>query len=110
PAAIMAYLGRYAQPKRIFPLIVLAPEFTATHARDIGLITQVAPRAELRATVDELIQHVLAMDVDAVRQCKSFFQAALGESIDDTFARATDLLTARTLQLQAGRPGRQRRE
>ena len=28
PAAIMAYLGRHALPKRIFPLVVLAPDIT----------------------------------------------------------------------------------
>jgi enoyl-CoA hydratase/carnithine racemase len=103
PAAIMAYLGRYALPKRIFPLILLAPEFTATHARDIGLVTQVSPRAALRGDVDELIRRILAMDPDAVRQCKAFFQAAQEAAIDDNFAAATDLLTARTLRLLAAR-------
>ena len=101
PAAIMAYLGRYALPKRIFPLILLAPEFTAAHARDIGLVTQVCPRAALRGEVDELVRRILAMDPDAVRQCKAYFQAAQDGSIDDNFSRATDLLTARTLRLQA---------
>jgi len=103
PAAIMAYLGRYALPKRIFPLILLAPDFSASHARDIGLITQVAPRASLRAEVDELIRRILALDPDAARQCKAYFQAAQDATIDDNFARATDLLTARTLRLQTAR-------
>jgi len=103
PAAIMAYLGRYALPKRIFPLILLAPDFSASHARDIGLITQVAPRASLRAEVDELIRRILALDADAARQCKAYFQAAHDATIDDNFARATDLLTARTLRLQTAR-------
>jgi methylglutaconyl-CoA hydratase len=103
PAAIMAYLGRYALPKRIFPLILLAPEFTAIHARDIGLVTQVSPRAALRGDVDELIRRILALDPDAVRQCKAFFQAAQEAAIDENFAGAIDLLTARTLRLQAAR-------
>src|ERR1044071_842960 len=62
PAAIMAYLGRYALPKRIFPLILLAQEFTARHARDIGLVTQVCSRDALRGEVDGLIRSILAMD------------------------------------------------
>lgn len=103
PAAIMAYLGRYALPKRIFPLILLAPDFTATHARDIGLVTQVARREALRGDVDDLIGRILAMDPDAVRQCKAFFQAAQETALDDNFARATDLLTTRSLRLLAGR-------
>jgi methylglutaconyl-CoA hydratase len=103
PAAIMAYLGRYAQPKRIFPLILLAPEFSAAHARDIGLVTQVARRDALGDDVDEIVQRILAMDAEAVRQCKAYFQAAHGGELDDNFARATDLLTARTVQLLARR-------
>lgn len=103
PAAIMAYLGRYALPKRIFPLILLAPDFTATHARDIGLVTQVSRRDALRGDVDDLIRRILAMDPDGVRQCKAFFQAAQDGALDDNFSRATDLLTARSLRLMAGR-------
>ena len=57
----------------------------------------------LRGDVDELVQRILAMDADAVRQCKAYFQAAHGGALDDNFARATDLLTARTLQLLARR-------
>jgi enoyl-CoA hydratase/carnithine racemase len=103
PAAIMAYLGRYALPKRIFPLILLAPDFTAAHARDIGLVTQVSPRAALRGDVDDLVRRILAMDPEAVRQCKAFFRAAQDAALDDNFANATDLLTARTLRLLAQR-------
>jgi methylglutaconyl-CoA hydratase len=103
PAAIMAYLGRYALPKRIFPLILLAPDFTAAHARDIGLVTQVSRREALRGDVDDLIRRILALDSDAVRQCKAFFLAAQEAPIDENFSRATDLLTARSLRLLAAR-------
>jgi methylglutaconyl-CoA hydratase len=103
PAAIMSYLGRYALPKRTFPLILLATDFTAAHACDIGLVTQVSAPDALAGDVDALVDRILAMDADAVRQCKAFFQAAHDASIDDNFSRATDLLTARTLHLQAQR-------
>jgi enoyl-CoA hydratase/carnithine racemase len=103
PAAIMAYLGRYALPKHVFPLLLLAPDFTAAHARDIGLVTQVARRDALRGDVDDLVRRILALDPDAVRQCKAFFRAAQDGALDDNFSRATDLLTARTLRLLAAR-------
>lgn len=103
PAAIMAYLGRYALPKRIFPLILLAPEFSPAQAQDLGLVTQLARPDALRGEVDELVRRILAMDTEAVRQCKAYFQAAHGGALDDNFSRATDLLTARTLQLLARR-------
>ena len=101
PAAIMAYLGRYALPKRIFPLVLLAPDFTATYAREIGLVTHVTTRANLRAEVDALVEQILALDPEAVRQCKAYFQAANEAPLEQNFERATELLTARTLQLQA---------
>lgn len=103
PAAIMAYLGRYALPRRIFPLLLLGQEFTASHAREIGLVTQVVSRDALRGEVDGLIARILAMDAEAVRRCKAYFQAAQEASIDDNFENATDLLTKRTLELQAAR-------
>jgi methylglutaconyl-CoA hydratase len=103
PAAIMAYLGRYALPKRIFPLVLLAPDFTAAHARDIGLVTQVAGRDALAGEVQALISKILALDPDAARQCKAYFNAAQEASLPDNFANATDYLTARTLRLLAKR-------
>lgn len=101
PAAIMAYLGRYALPKRVFPLVLLAPDFTAAYAHEIGLVTHVTTRAKLRGEVDALVEQLLALDPEAMRQCKAYFQAANAASLEDNFERATDLLTARTLQLLA---------
>jgi methylglutaconyl-CoA hydratase len=103
PAAIMAYLGRYALPKRIFPLVLFAQDFTAAQARDIGLVTQLSTRASLKEDVNALIKRVLAMDPEGVRQCKAYFLAAQEGSLDENFSRATDLLTAQTLRLQASR-------
>jgi enoyl-CoA hydratase/carnithine racemase len=103
PAAIMAYLGRYALPKRVFPLVLFAQDFTAAHGRDIGLVTQVSTRASLRADVDALVARILAMDAEGARQCKAYFQAAQGSTLEDNFARAQDLLTAQTLRLLAAR-------
>jgi methylglutaconyl-CoA hydratase len=60
PAAIMAYLGRYALPKRIFPLLLLAPDFTARHAR-----------SALREEVQSVIRQIRALDGDATRQCNA---------------------------------------
>ena len=71
--------------------------------RDLGLVTQLARPDALRGEVDELVRRILAMDAEAVRQCKAYFQAAHGGALDDNFARATDLLTARTVQLLARR-------
>jgi methylglutaconyl-CoA hydratase len=101
PAAIMAYIGRYSQPKHLFPLILLAENFSATHALRIGLVTQVSTRENLRGDVDALIERILAMDPAGARECKAYFQAANEASIEHNFEHATDLLTVQTLRLQA---------
>jgi methylglutaconyl-CoA hydratase len=103
PAAIMAYLGRYALPKRVFPLVLFAQDFTAAQARDIGLVTQLSTRASLKADVDALVKRILAMDPEGVRQCKAYFQKAQEGSLEQNFSQATGLLTAQTLRLQAAR-------
>ena len=103
PAAIMAYLGRYTLPKRIFPLILFGQDFTAAQAREMGLVTQLSTRASLKADADTLVMKILAMDAEGTRQCKAYFNAAQESSLDQNFSRATSLLTARTLQLQAGK-------
>ncbi|HEV7777592.1 MAG TPA: enoyl-CoA hydratase/isomerase family protein [Luteibacter sp.] len=101
PAAIMAYLGRYALPKHLFPLLLLAENFSAEHARQIGLVTQASPRARLKDDVDTLVSRILAMDADGARACKAYFQAAQETSIEHNFEHATDFLMEQTLRLQA---------
>jgi methylglutaconyl-CoA hydratase len=103
PAAIMAYLGRYALPKQVFPLVLFAQDFTPAHARDIGLVTQVSTRATLRADADALAARILAMDAEGARQCKAYFRAAQEGTLDRNFSQAADLLTAQTLRLLAAR-------
>lgn len=101
PAAIMAYLGRYALPKRVFPLVLLGGAFTPAQALEAGLATAVCEPGELAAHADALAASVLAMDADGARQCKQFFQAAQESSLEDNFRLATELLTVETLRLQA---------
>jgi len=103
PAAIMAYLGRYALPKHVFPLLLFGQDFTPAHARDIGLVTQVSTRARLREDVDALVGRILALDPEGARQCKAYFRAAQEGTLDQNFSHAADLLTARTLRLLASR-------
>jgi len=103
PAAIMAYLGQYALPKHVFPLLLLAEDFTPAYAQEIGLITAVHPRDRLQKETDRLIERILKLDAEGVRQCKAFFQEAQAQSLDSNFAHSTDFLTVQTLRLQANR-------
>jgi len=101
PAAIMAYLGQYGLPKRVFPLILLARDFTPAHAHNLGLINTVCAPGTLAAETDALIEAVLAMDPDGARQCKAYFQQALEADTETNFRLAVELLTVETLRLKA---------
>lgn len=103
PAAIMAYLGRYALPKRILPLILFAQDFSAAQAREIGLVTHVSTRESLKGDVDAVVKRILAMDPEGARQCKAYFNAAQEGSLENNFTQATGLLVAQTLRLQGNR-------
>jgi len=103
PAAIMAYLSRYALPKRLFPLVLFASEFTAAQASELGLVTQLSTKASLKADVDAVIARILAMDAEGARQCKAYFQAAQEGTLSQNFIDATGVLVAQTLRLQGTR-------
>jgi enoyl-CoA hydratase/carnithine racemase len=92
PAAIMAYLGEYALPRHAFPLVLFGDPFTAQHARDIGLISEVVPAAELDAAVDALVTRICAVDAASARACKELFLTMQQGSFDANCRLAADAL------------------
>jgi methylglutaconyl-CoA hydratase len=103
PAAIMAYVGRYALPKALFPMVLFGDTLTPAAALQAGLITQVCESDALRTDADALTEHILAIDDAGARQCKAFFQAAGESPIEQNFRCATDMLTVTSLRLMQGR-------
>jgi methylglutaconyl-CoA hydratase len=101
PAAIMAYLGQYGLPKRVFPMVLLARDFTPAQALEAGLISGVCAPDELAVATDDLVDAILAMDPDGVRQCKAYFQQALQSDVETNFRLATEMLTVESLRLRA---------
>lgn len=103
PAAIIAYLGRYALPKQVFPWVLFGDAVTPALAREAGLVTQVCEPEALHADADALVERILSLDETGARQCKAFFQAAEENSIEHNFRCATEALTVASLRLlQAG--------
>jgi enoyl-CoA hydratase/carnithine racemase len=103
PAAIMAYLGRYALPKRVFPMVLFGDPLTPAVALDAGLITQVSAPEELAGDADALTQRILALNEGGARQCKAFFQAAEENALEQNFRFATETLTVTSLRLMQSR-------
>jgi methylglutaconyl-CoA hydratase len=100
PAAIMAYLGRYALPKQVFPMVLFGDNITPDAALNAGLVTKVCVPDALQSETDALAERIVALDDTGARQCKAFFQAAEDSSIEQNFRCATEMLTVAALRLQ----------
>jgi methylglutaconyl-CoA hydratase len=103
PAAIMAYLGRYALPKQVFPMLLFGDAITPDAALAAGLVTRVCAPDALQADTDALVERILALDATGARQCKSFFQNAEESSLEHNFRCATETLTVSALRLMASK-------
>jgi methylglutaconyl-CoA hydratase len=99
PAAIMAYLGMYALPKKVFPFVLFGDAFTPAQALDAGLITQVCEPQTLTSTADALAARILRTDPDGARGCKAFFQVAEENTLEQNFRLATETLVVSSLRL-----------
>lgn len=103
PAAIMAYLGGYALPKALFPMVLFGDPITPEAALQAGLVTRVCDRANLHAEADALAARILSLDEAGAKQCKAFFLAAQDGSVEQNFRAATDMLTVNALRLMQTR-------
>ncbi|MDR6376873.1 enoyl-CoA hydratase/isomerase family protein [Paraburkholderia strydomiana] len=103
PAAIMAYLGGYALPKALFPMVLFGDPITPEAALQAGLVTRVCDRANLHAEADALAARILSLDEAGAKQCKAFFLAAQEGSVEQNFRAATDMLTVNALRLMQTR-------
>jgi methylglutaconyl-CoA hydratase len=100
PAAIMAYLNRYALPRTTFPLVLFGDRFTPAQALAAGLISEVCEPDALTTRADALADRILALDADGARNCKAFFQSAQEASLEQNFRHATETLVVNGLRLR----------
>lgn len=99
PSAIMTYLGEYALPRHVFPLVLLGDAITPHRALQIGLISQVCSREHLTGEANALVERVLRLDADAARRCKKFFVAAQQNWFEQNCRQSVEALTEGTLAM-----------
>jgi len=87
PPVAAAYLPRAIGFHRASQLVLLGEPISAAEAERIGLISKVAPRAELNATTDIYVDRLLTKSSAAVALTKK----ALREGLDHHFEHALDL-------------------
>ncbi|MGI8330199.1 enoyl-CoA hydratase/isomerase family protein [Actinomadura scrupuli] len=86
PMMIMAIINRNVAPKQAFKLYYTGQTITAREGREIGLVTEVVPRADLDARVDELARTIAAKSPLGLRLGRDAFHAIEGRPLDDQIA------------------------
>ena len=86
PMMIMAIINRNVPPKQAFKLYYTGGRITAAEGREIGLVTEVVPRAELDARVDELARVIAGKSPLGLRTGRDAFFAIEGRSLEDQVA------------------------
>ncbi|GAA4082231.1 enoyl-CoA hydratase/isomerase family protein [Actinomadura miaoliensis] len=98
PMMIMAIVNRNVAPKHAFKLYYTGARISAAEGRDIGLVTEVVPRADLDARVDELARLIAAKSPLALRRGRDAFFAVEGRPLEEQVAH----LLGELVELAAG--------
>ncbi|MBX6768800.1 MAG: enoyl-CoA hydratase/isomerase family protein, partial [Actinomadura rubrobrunea] len=86
PMMIMAIVNRNVPPKHAFRLYYTGARISAAEARDIGLVTEVVPRADLDTRVDELARLIVSKSPLALRRGRDAFFAVEGRPLEEQVA------------------------
>ncbi|WP_433476833.1 enoyl-CoA hydratase/isomerase family protein [Spirillospora sp. CA-142024] len=86
PMMIMAIINRNVAPKHAFKLYYTGSRITAAEARDIGLVTEAVPRADLDARVDDLARVIASKSPVGLRRGRDAFFAVEGRPLEDQVA------------------------
>ncbi|GAA1890396.1 enoyl-CoA hydratase/isomerase family protein [Actinomadura bangladeshensis] len=86
PMMIMAIINRNVAPKHAFKLYYTGSRITAAEGRDIGLVTEVVPRADLDARVDDLARVIASKSPVGLSRGRDAFFAIEGRPLEDQVA------------------------
>ncbi|MFI0452387.1 enoyl-CoA hydratase/isomerase family protein [Actinomadura sp. 6N118] len=94
PMMIMAIINRNVAPKHAFKLYYTGQRITAAEGREIGLVTEVVPRADLDTRVAELAATIAAKSPIGLRMGREAFFAIEGRPLEDQIAHLLGELVA----------------
>lgn len=101
PVAIMSYLGEYTLPRHAFNLVLTGESIRPERAVEIGLISEAVEHEALSKRVENHIDQILQLDVEAVRKCKEFFHTSMKNSFEQNVRLSIDSLTLGSLNVLA---------
>jgi len=85
-------LSRNVAPKRAFDMLVTGRFITAAEALSSGLVSAVAPDAELDSAVAALTEEICAKSPVAIRTGKAMFNRQRGLSLEDAYRYAGSVM------------------
>lgn len=105
PAVISPFVVRAIGVRQARRYFLTGERFDATKAREIGLAHMVAMRAQLEATLDRLVENLLACGPNAQKEAKALIRLVAHRPIDDAVMEETASLIARIRASDEGREG-----
>jgi len=94
PAVISPYVMRKIGASAARELFLTGARFGAARARELGLVHEVVPEAELDAAVDRRIEELLTSGPGAVAAAKALIRDVAGESPKDVIGLTTSRIAA----------------
>lgn len=104
PATISPYVMRAIGARAASRYFLTAEVFGAEEALRIGMLSALVPAAELDATVEALVQHLLAGGSEAHARIKDLIRQVAGRPIDDTLTADT---ARRIAEIRASAEGKE---
>jgi methylglutaconyl-CoA hydratase len=104
PATISPYVMRAIGARAASRYFLTAEVFDAPEALRIGLLSALVPAAELDATVEALLQHLLAGGSEAHARIKDLIRQVTGRPIDDALTSDT---ARRIAEIRASAEGKE---
>lgn len=105
PATISPYVLRAIGERAAHRYFLSAEVFDAEEALRIGMLSVLVPAAELDATIDGLLQHLLAGGPQAHAKIKDLIRAVAGRPLDDALREETAKRIAEIRVSPEGREG-----
>jgi methylglutaconyl-CoA hydratase len=94
PAMISPYVLQKIGASAARDLFLTGRRFDAKKAKEIGLVHEVVPAAELDAVVDRFVTEALSASPTAVARSKALIQKVLGQSPADVMSITADAIAA----------------
>jgi methylglutaconyl-CoA hydratase len=104
PAMISPYVLQKIGASAARDLFLTGRRFDARKAREIGLVHEVVPAAELDAAVDRFVTEALSASPTAVARSKALIQQVLGQSPAEVMAITADAIASQRVS-QEGQEG-----